>query len=105
MLGGGLAGVDSDDAAARRVLVGVKPEHRSLIAEEVVHGVELADERLYDRVLRTQRFEVHLVDRTSAFGDLDEKIATVLGDRCARAPLWVLGCLEDQRVFGLGRRQ
>ena len=53
-LGLGLAHIDGDDAAARRVLVGAEVEARAVVAHELVEGVEILEKFYCSRLLLLQ---------------------------------------------------
>lgn len=110
---GWFGGVNRDDAASRRLFVGAEPEDRTVVADEVVRGLELVDQ-LDDLVVRPlatargtvpQVFVKNQILRVGSLPDADDQITPVFGDLTVESPLLLVFALVNQNVFGLRRAE
>ena len=88
-----------------RILVGLEPEDRAVVVDEVVFGVEVADQ--VDR-LGVGLVERAIEDAVLVVGSLLERqdqVLAVVGDRGDGPPFLVLGIFPDQAIVGLRRAQ
>ena len=97
----GLAGVDGDDPAARRIQVSAEPEHRPVVVNKGVVGIEVREQFHHRRGRILQILVENPVPCVGALSDHDDQIVPVVRDSAAEAPFLLVGPMIHQCVFGL----
>ena len=94
--------VDRDHAPQRGIQVGQQPEQRTLIAEELVLGVEPAQQLDHLGLRICQRLVEHLVLWLGAPPHADHQVLAIVGHPAAESPFLLIRPLVDQPVLVLG---
>ena len=99
----GRAGVDGDEATTRGLEVGEEPEHRSVIAHEVVAGVEVVEQFDHRGAGLLKILIEEPVPRIRALADREQQVVAIIGHARAEAPLGLVLALVHQPVGRLRR--
>ena len=96
-----VADVDGDDPAARGLQVRSEPEHRSVVVNKRVVGIEVG-EQFHHRLAKVLQILIEkAITCVGALRDRDDQITPVVGDGATEAPFLLVGPMIHQFVFGL----
>ena len=93
-----IAGIDGDEATARGLEVGVEPEHRTVIAHEVVAGIEVVEQFDHRRAGLLQILIEEPISRIGALADRKHQVVPIVGHARSEAPLGLVLALVHEPV-------
>ena len=97
------AGVDGDEPTARGLEIREEPEHRSVIAHEIVAGIEVVEQFDHRGTGLPEILIEEPVPRIGALADREQQVVAIIGHARAEAPLGLVLALVHQPVGRLRR--
>ena len=94
----GSAGVDGDEATARGLQIGEEPEHRAVIAHEVVAGIEVVQQFDDRRAGLLQILIEETVPCIGALADREQQVVAIVRHARAQSPLGLVLALVHEPV-------